>query len=392
MQEEPAVMKMKPKARLDKFILDLFYISLVTFGIFLLAEVGTRIYLRINADPPQEIADVNSEAYSYYDWREQYFEDKKKPGGNFMYEPFSAWKHVDKKTKLINVRNGYRVGWEPEQAPGKKDFVIFMFGGSTTYCEESPDDLTVASILAKELNQASSKYRFLVKNYGIQGFVSSQEVHLLIKLLRAGERPDAVIFYDGLNDIQTKVGLGRDHYLDYGYQYKLFRKWSLKVRLQKIANKSKLVRILTNQPSLIHSLLPLSKDKNTLRQNAESMLLEYENTSRLAKALGEEYGFQTFNFWGPSMFNTGKVLTAEEQKRTLLPPDLYEADQLAHDIVAQTAAEKNFFERVDLIDISHAFDNVTETIFVDANHVTPIGNAALVDAMLEGIEGKLDAL
>ncbi len=115
------------------------------------------------------------------------------------------------------------------------------------------------------------------------------------------------------------------------------------------------------------------------------MLAEYKETSQLAKALGEEYGFKMANFWGPSMFNTGKNLTAEEMNRTLLPPDLFDADQLAHDIVAEVAAEKNFFARAKVLYISHAFDEVSETIFVDANHVTPIGNAALVEAMFERI-------
>jgi hypothetical protein len=220
--------------------------------------------------------------------------------------------------------------------------------------------------------------------------VSDQEVHLLIKLLRDGIRPDAVIFYDGLNDTQIKVALGRKHFFEAGFQAKLFGKRNWKARIRQIASRSGLFRLFRKPPPLIRSIFPFIKDRNTLRLNAESMLAEYEENVRIITALGKEYGFRSFNFWGPSMFNSKKILTSEEKiAQKFLPPDLYDADQLAHDLVAEVAVEKSFFERTKVMDITDALDKVSETIFIDSNHVTPIGNAAVADAMLERISSEL---
>ena len=384
-------MKFNLKRRLDKLILNTFYILFITIVILFLAEVSARIFLIGNTTQLKK-PDENSKAYSYFDWRGQYFKDKKMEGGEYAYEPYTEWRHKDKKSDLINIRNGYRVTWEPEKVSGKKDFVIFMFGGSTTYCIESPDELTIVSILAKKLNESSSRYRYVIRNYGVNAFVSDQEVNLLIKLLREGERPDAVIFYDGLNDTQIKVGLGRKHLYEVLYQDKLFGKMNWRARASKIANQSLLVSFFTDQPSLILSLFPFIRDRATLRQNAKSMLVEYEENVRLTKALGEAYGFRAMHFWQPSMFNTDKTLTTDETRNKALYNDLYDVNQLVHDIVAKVAEEQSFFERAEVIDISNALDNVSETIFVDSNHVTPIGNAALADAMFYWILSELKSI
>ena len=254
-----------------------------------------------------------------------------------------------------------------------------MFGGSTTYCIECPDDLTIASILARQMNQSQSEYRFVVRNYGVSAFISDQEVHLLTKLLGKGERPDSVVFYDGLNDIQIKAGLGREHFYDLEFQRQMYGKSNWRTRLQRLSNRSHLAALLTDRSSILHTVFPFITDREQLRRNAESMLSEYAENVRTVKALGREYGFRSLHFWQPSMFSTGKTLTADEMLCDALSTDLCDADQLVHEIVAQLIAEKKFFEHSGVIDISQTFDNVEETIFVDSNHVSPIGNTAVVE-------------
>jgi hypothetical protein len=306
-----------------------------------------------------------------------------------LYEPFSLWKQGDKRTDSFNVQDGYRVTWEPEAAHDETDFIIFMLSGSTTYCRENPDELTIASILAKRLNGVSSNYRYVVRNYGVTAFVSDNEVHLLVKLLRAGKRPDVVIFYDGLNDINIKAGVGQEHFFEAGFRQNSFRPARMRrkeVALQ-LAYRSKLVWHLTGYQAFRESLLPqLEQDQETLRRNAESMLRNYEENALLVSALGKEYGFRALHFWQPSIYNTGKTLTSEEMSRSTSP-----AAQLVHDIVAEAVDEHRFFERTGIIDLAHALDDVSETIFVDSGHITPIGNGAVVDAMLPWILDEIAA-
>lgn len=381
-------MKLNLKARLDRLLLNIFYVGLVTVSILFLAEIGAGTYLLAKTKQISP-AGPDSVAYSYFDWSEQYFKDRRKVVGQFKYEPFTVWKNADRESDLINVRNGYRVTWEPEKDPDKKDFLIFMFGGSTTFCIESPDHLTIASLLAKKLNQQSSEYRFVVRNYGVSAFVSDQEVHLLTKLLVKGERPDAVIFYDGLNDIQIKVGLGREHFFENSFQRQLFAKTNWRTRLQRLANKSRLVALITDRPSPQQALFPFITEQEKLRQNAESMLAEYQENVRVVKALGEKYGFSSIHFWQPSLFNSHKKLTSDEMLRASSYADLYQANQLSHGVVAKAIEDARFFKRAGVVDIGHTFDEIQETIFVDSNHVTPIGNKAVADTIHERISGEV---
>lgn len=378
-------MRIPLRCRLEKLLLTAFYIGIITVVLFLLIEMGARIFIKAKPlDFGSWEAGEHSEAYSYFDWRNRYFEDVRKPGGGFVYEPYSLWKHSDKKTESFNVKNGYRVTWEPEADPNKTDFLVFMLGGSTTYCHASPDEFTIASILAKRLNEASSNHRYVVRNYGVAGFVSDNEVHLLIQLLRAGERPDAVIFYDGINDIRVKMARGYDHAFEAAFRQNLFRParmgWSELGR--QLSYRSHIVWNLHGRARWKEALHPpMIEDQAVFRQNANEMLRNYKENVLLIKALGKEYGFHSRFFWQPGMYSTGKTLTSEEMSRTTSS-----INQLSYDIFADVAEEQDFFELAGVIDISHALDKVSETVFVDSDHITPIGNEAVVHAMLPHLD------
>lgn len=378
-------MKIPWRRRLEELLLTTFYICLISVGLLLLVEMGARILIE---EKPLNFgsweADENSQAYSYFDWRTRYFKDIKKPGGRLKYEPYSLWKHLDKKTESLNVQNGYRVTWEPKAAPNKTDFLVFMLGGSTMFCQESPDEFTIASILAKRLNEVPSNHRYVVRNYGVSGFVSDNEVHLLIKLLRAGERPDAVIFYDGLNDIRIKAARGNDHVFEAAFRQNLFRppRMGWRELARQLSYRSHLVWNLYSRGRWKETLIPrLVEDQAMFRRNADAMLRDYKESVLLIRALGKEYGFRTRFFWQPSMYNTGKTLTSEEMSRSANP--IY---QLVYDIVADVAEEQDFFERTGVIDISRALNKVNETVFVDSGHITPLGNEAVIHAMIPHLD------
>ena len=77
------------------------------------------------------------------------------------------------------------------QAPRK---VIWMFGGSTIFGFGVPDAETVPSHLSRELN-SSGPACFVILNAGVEGYVTNQELLLLLEALKTGQRPDMVIFY-----------------------------------------------------------------------------------------------------------------------------------------------------------------------------------------------------
>jgi lysophospholipase L1-like esterase len=74
---------------------------------------------------------------------------------------------------------------------------ILIFGGSTTFCGEVPDNMTSSSILQRLLNDRGAKRR--VENYGKNAATSADRVDVL-KSVDNLSRNDIVIFYIGINE------------------------------------------------------------------------------------------------------------------------------------------------------------------------------------------------
>jgi lysophospholipase L1-like esterase len=76
---------------------------------------------------------------------------------------------------------------------------VWVFGGSTIFGIGTPDSATIPSYLSRELNAHSSDC-VEVTNLGAEGYVTNQELILLLQQLKAGHRPDIAVFYDGVNE------------------------------------------------------------------------------------------------------------------------------------------------------------------------------------------------
>ncbi len=82
---------------------------------------------------------------------------------------------------------------QPKSGVGR----VLIFGGSTTFCAEVPDQLTHASILQRMLNDRDSG--LIVKNYGKSAATSTDRVKVL-KTINDLTDDDIIIFYVGINE------------------------------------------------------------------------------------------------------------------------------------------------------------------------------------------------
>jgi lysophospholipase L1-like esterase len=162
-------------------------------------ELFARIYLVALKEPKTQ-----------YDFRKNrpapyknapYFSEK------FIWESFhqpSRWLYP-KGTRLIipgdyhgtffNIKNGIRV---TTSQPVSYQNAVYLFGGSTVYSSEVPDNLTIASQLQLLFN-SKYKNKYIVQNYGTTTVTISQELERL-KTIQLKPN-DIVVFYDGVNDI-----------------------------------------------------------------------------------------------------------------------------------------------------------------------------------------------
>lgn len=82
----------------------------------------------------------------------------------------------------------------------KRPLIIWTFGGSTMFGWGVPDDETISSHLSAILSRNLPGRSVTVINQGHSYYFSSQEFALFEILLRRGDRCDAAVFMDGLND------------------------------------------------------------------------------------------------------------------------------------------------------------------------------------------------
>lgn len=120
----------------------------------------------------------------------------------FVYEP-----HVQFKPRAGELRHvaiapgGYREGAEKHPwPPAEEDFVVFVFGGSTTFGYGLPNGQTLVAELEAVLRTRAGAASVRCYNFGRGFYDSTQERILFAQLLQAGHVPDVAVFVDGLND------------------------------------------------------------------------------------------------------------------------------------------------------------------------------------------------
>lgn len=118
------------------------------------------------------------------------------------YEPFTGFRETPNHGKFVNIDPaGFRVSkgqgpWPPDP----KSMNVFVFGGSTAFGANVPDDETIASYLQEAANADRGTPPLAVYNFARQAYFSTQELILFEQLLRSGYVPRVAVFVDGLND------------------------------------------------------------------------------------------------------------------------------------------------------------------------------------------------
>jgi hypothetical protein len=195
------------------------YTGYLIFSVFLAAaglEIGFAIiratYHWIHPERGENLSSANP-AYWGYPWAQEYWKEEHLRWSANMklnYVPFLVWGERPWHSKYINVDETVVGNMRRTTNPGcgqAQRRVIWMFGGSALFGMGVPDVATIPSYLSQELN-AKSPTCFAISNFGVEGYLTNQELILLVELLKKGQRPDLVIFYDGVNDSEAAVTPG----------------------------------------------------------------------------------------------------------------------------------------------------------------------------------------
>lgn len=212
--------------------------------------------------------------------------------GQYSYEPWLMFRVADYHSDTVNVS-----GFERKSTPdtfikaGSPDTVdIYFFGGSAMFGDGISDDQTIPSVFVSAYKAQNPATSIRVKNFGNLHYYSKQELMLLTSLLFEGDRPDIVVFLDGLNDFYPARMLYYDRpFFSYALQQSFDGKMFQKGNETFIDSTAELY----NDPPGISAI-----DYNN------ELIAKYINNLRMAAQVCKIAGIKSYFFCEPVSFYT----------------------------------------------------------------------------------------
>ena len=231
------------------------------------------------------------------------------------------------KGKYIQIdAAGHRVTPQPAE-PATPVAKVFLFGGSTMWGDSQRGDHTIAADISGRLQTlAGPGARVLVTNFGETGYVSTQGLLSLILQLRKGNRPDVVLFYDGLNDVGSTVQHGEpglpQNEAKRVAEFAMGRSLDRTGFARGLGKDLRALALLSGRAmqQLAVSDWVLSKKRAPgtgyipADSAARSTVRTYVENVRIIEALGTVYGFTPVFVWQPNLHATEKKPNPFEQR------------------------------------------------------------------------------
>jgi lysophospholipase L1-like esterase len=352
-----------------------------------LLELGSWVILSATSRSPEEER-AASPVYAGKAWAHEFWQEERSRGkARHSYVPFLLWGVNHWRGKYVNNDQDKTGVWRrtinPERDQCKAHQVaVWTFGGSTLYGTGVPDWATLPSFLSRDLNAATSDC-IVVSNFGVEGYVSNQELILLMEQLKAGGRPAIVIFYDGLNDAgeaEPSPGPPHPHFDFEPIKHRIegsgrfdFVRDSYTLRL------AGAIREVLSRRHASQAVL------GELHTKGVATLDNYEGNLGVAKALAKAYNFRLYCFWQPSLYYGQKPLVPFEKRLADRAKDPWSLVMAAvYREAAIRAASAGSF-----IFLGDIFDSVPEPIYIDQGHLGPRGNELAAQAVAAYVEVSL---
>jgi len=267
---------------------------------------------------------------------------------------------------------------------------IFLFGGSTMWGTGSRDDFTIPSIFSKRL--AKNGVNAQIVNFGESGYVSTQEVILLIRELQKMNIPDLVIFYDGVNDTysayQQQIAGIPENEFNRVKEFRSSERIAERDLWSSFANNLSTIRFTKG---IIRRLGTGSPSDSTVQHNtqntpsksiankealANDVLNIYEKNIEIVKSLAKRYSFKALFYWQPTIFEKQHLTKYEDEKRQRqieLQPFFDETYGLLRQRDYSRDGDVGFHN------LTMLFSNVSEPLFVDWAHLGETGNGYIAE-------------
>lgn len=273
---------------------------------------------------------------------------------------------------------------------------LYIFGGSTIFCREVPDSLTISSYLQRFI---SEKYPTMeVVNCGIQGIHTPIQLANLEIIKDSLKKDDIVIFYDGVNNSFSGISHLEKQFEETSYQSNTIVSsvmsflYTFRERLFILLHqKSMLVNWLLypyipKEPTFIaHNL----KQNPKFIEGIDSVATSYAEDIGKAAILCKEREVKFFHFLQPQL--DSRTPKTDFEKMAFIDNPY---KRIRYDVVYFNLCYPFFREKLDSLrinhnintkDISAIFNDYPEDIYLDFCHVSQKGNIKVAQKIAEDI-------
>jgi hypothetical protein len=370
--------------------------TLILLACLEVAAIGVFKIWRVFSKPTEQLVGEGHprEKVSYYssqDWAERYWYEFRLSRTQ-RYHPYVGWRRAPFKGKTIEIdQNGVRV--TPGGDCSAKSFRVFTFGESTMWGTGSPNWGTIPAHLQTGLEQLRQG-PVCVMNFAETGYVTTQDVIMLLMQLRSGNVPDLVLFYSiggdigaayesgrasvhaNLDDIAARFE-GRRQPFTFVDQLRSTSAYSL---IDRLVGKLTIANPQQKGPTP-SELVTYESTGIDVANLSELIVQDYLGNYKIVSALAREYGFKYFFFVPPLVALGNKPLTSEEQEMK----HMMESGVVLYKLMTAVyqTIEGESLKYQNLYSMVHIFDRYDSLIFIDGAHVTPIGNQLIAKRMLD---------
>ena len=366
------------------------------FGVDGWRRLGRWLHYRRPTRPDRTAA---ADAYAGAQWSVAYFDEFRR-AVRVDWKPYVEWWQRPFRGAYVTIDERGLRPTPGEDAAQEGAIRILCFGGSTMMGMGARDEHTIPAVLARRLGELS--HRVAVTNYGQLGHNSTQEAITLQQLLKAGERIDVAVFYDGINEMACAEQTGRADGLfnearrraEFNLLHSDRRRELFAAAM--IAAAPRTLRRLRQLTGLsLAGPVPATEadlSRVDIGALAAEVIAAYAANLRLVRLLAREYGFRPIFFWQPAL-TTKRTLTRDEQR--------WDKDYTKHPearrrlyaaILDARRGCREIADAADTVDLSALFDDWTDPVYIDLYHLSEAGNAAVAGAMLPSLAAAAHAL
>jgi hypothetical protein len=370
-------------------------------GILVVLEVGYRtkglVQQAIRGRDTASAAALDpAHPYASQAWYPQFLRER--AGLRFRWEPFVYSRPRPQRGRYISIDSaGLRV--VPRfRVPSGKPVRVFFFGGSTTWGWYDRDSSTRPARVAARLAEAG--FDAQVVNFAQTGYVSAQELLALVRELQRGNIPDAVVLWDGVNDIMSSRNNGRVAVSMREFQQDSDAAFNAQRRTLGSVGDAEALRTLMRHSALLRRALELTERRLPAWPVPDSVpfcrdvMGTWIGEARVVDALARAYGFTVLMIWQPQWATSGRPRSAYERlaatrEASLAPgmdelePHAHECARLADSLVAARAAES-------ILNWASLHSGDTGTVYLDQySHTTERATAIEADTLARLLVARL---